>query len=92
MSDICFGVEAEGYLLVTPKENVFITDGRFIEQVNSHLTLESEIVCVDIKTLTQYDYKDYFADCENIGFEERYVTYETYKKYLQTYQVNLVET
>lgn len=92
MSDICFGVEAEGYLLVTPKENVFITDGRFIEQVNSHLTLESEIVCVDIKTLTQYDYKDYFTDCENIGFEERYVTYETYKKYLQTYQVNLVET
>lgn len=42
--------------------------------------------------MNQYDYRAYFEDCDNIGFEERYVTYETYKKYLQTFQVNLVET
>jgi len=30
--------------------------------------------------------------CTDIGFEEKYVTYEQYKKYLQRYQVNLVET
>ena len=29
--------------------------------------------------------------CENIGFEENYVTYANYLKYLQTYKVNLVE-
>ena len=63
-----------------------------MEQVNSHLTIDSEIVCVDLKTLNQYDYRAYFEDCENIGFEERYVTYENYKKYLQTFQVNLIET
>lgn len=86
------GLDAEGYLLITPKENVFITDGRFIEQVNNELTIDSEIVCVEGKTLTSYDHKSYFEECENIGFEERYVTYENYKNYLQTYQVNLVET
>lgn len=86
------GLDAEGYLIITPKENVFITDGRFIEQVNQYLTIDSEIVCVELKTLTPYDYKAYFEGCENVGFEERYVTYENYKNYLQTYQINLVET
>lgn len=86
------GLDAEGYLIITPKENVFITDGRFIEQVNHYLTIDSEIVCVELKTLTPYDYKSYFEGCENVGFEERYVTYENYKNYLQTYQINLIET
>lgn len=86
------GLDAEGYLLITPKENVFITDGRFVEQVNNHLTIDSEIVCVDVKTMAQYDYKGFFEGCENIGFEERYVTYENYKNYLQAFQINLVET
>lgn len=92
MLDIWHGLDAEGYLLITPKENVFITDSRFTEQVNRELTIESEIVCVDLKTLAQYDYKAYFEECENIGFEEGYVTFEKYKSYLQTFQVNLVET
>ena len=29
---------------------------------------------------------------ENVGFEESYLTYEKYKRYLHTYQVNLIET
>ena len=38
------GLEAEGTLLITPKENAFLTDSRYIEAVNSLLTLEQEIV------------------------------------------------
>ena len=86
------GLNSEGYLLITPKENIFITDQRFIEEVNNKLTIDSEIVCVDVKTITQYDFKSYFEGCENIGFEERYVTYQNYKNYLQTFQINLIET
>ena len=86
------GLSAEGYLLITPKENVFLTDGRYIEQVNNELTIDSEIVCVNIKSLDTIDCKSYFEDCENIGFEEGYVTYENYKRYLQAFQKNFVET
>ena len=86
------GLEAEGTLLITPKENAFLTDSRYIEAVNSLLTLEQEIVAYDIKNLNKYDYGSFFADCENVGFEEKYVTYEMYKSYLQTYQINLIET
>lgn len=86
------GLKAEGTLLITPKENAFLTDSRYMEAVNSLLTLEQEIVAYDIKNLNKYDYGSFFADCENVGFEERYVTYEMYKTFLQTYQVNLVET
>ena len=86
------GLEEEGILIIAPKENIFITDGRYIENVNKKLTLDDEIIAYDSKKVSKYDYEGFFMLCENIGFEEKYVTYENYKKYLQTYQVNLVET
>ena len=86
------GLEEEGILIVAPKENVFITDSRYIESVNNKLTIADEIVAYDAKNLSKYDYEGFFMLCNDIGFEEKYVTYEQYKKYLQTYQVNLVET
>ncbi len=86
------GLVAEGTLLIAPKENVFLTDSRYLEAVNSYLTIDQEIVTYDIKNLTIDDYITFFEECENVGFEEKYVTYELYKIYLQTYKVNLVET
>lgn len=86
------GLDEEGMLIVAPKENVFITDSRYIESVNNKLTIDDEIVAYDIRNMSKYDYEGFFMSCNDIGFEERYVTYEAYKKYLQTYQVNLVET
>ncbi len=86
------GLDAEGILIVAPKENVFITDSRYIEAVNSQLTIDDEIVAYDVRSLSKFDYEGFFMDCREIGFEEKYVTYETYKKYLQIYQVSLVET
>ena len=86
------GLEAEGTLVIAPKENVFITDSRYIEEVNNKLTISDEIIACDCKKLSKYDYEGFFMICENIGFEETYVTYADYQKYLQTYKVNLVET
>jgi Xaa-Pro aminopeptidase len=86
------GLTAEGTLLITPKGNVFITDSRYLEAVNSFLTIDQEIIAYDIKNMNKYDYDSFFVGCENVGFEESYVTYEMYKVYLRTYQVNLVET
>ena len=86
------GLSEEGILIIAPKENIFVTDGRYIESVNRNLTLDDEIVAYETKNLNKYDYEAIFMLSENVGFEENYVTYEQYKKYLQTYQVNLVET
>ena len=86
------GLNAEGVLIIAPRETVFITDSRYIEDVNSKLTISDEIVAYDSKNLSKYDYEGFFMSCENIGFEENYVTYANYLKYLQTYKVNLVET
>ena len=41
-------INAEGILLVTRKENVFITDGRYIEDVHNTLTLFDEIPNIPI--------------------------------------------
>lgn len=86
------GIEAEGYLLITRKENIYLTDGRYIEYANSVLTIDDEIIVSDIKDFSKEDYEMFFMFCENVGFEEKYVTYDEYKKMLQRYRINLVET
>lgn len=86
-------IQAEGILLATRKENIFITDGRYIEEVHNTLTLFDEIVVYDVRGLTRDDYENFFMFCENVGFEENYVTYAKYKEYMHKYKINnLVET
>lgn len=86
-------IQAEGLLLVTRKENVFLTDGRYIEDVHNTLTLFDEIVVYDVRGLSKEDYENFFLFCENVGFEENYVTYAKYKEYMRKYKINsLVET
>ena len=87
------GINAEGTLLVTRKENIFITDGRYIEDVHSTLTLFDEIIVYDIKDVSSDDYENFFMFCENVGFEEHYITYSDYKEYIRKYKINnFVET
>lgn len=86
-------IDAEGILLLTRKENVFITDGRYIEHVHSILTLFDEIIVYDTHDVSTDDYENFFMFCENVGFEENYVTYAKYKEYIRKYKTNhLVET
>ena len=82
------GLDAEGILLITPKENIFITDGRYVEAVNKTLTIDDEIIVYDMKDLSKDDYENFFLFCENVGFEEEYVTYAKYKSFLQRYKIN----
>ncbi len=86
------GIEAEGILLITLRENLFITDSRYIEEVNTILTIEDEILVADKKNISKEEYAAFFMYCENVGFEENFVTYADYKEYLQTFRVNLMET
>lgn len=86
-------IKAEGVLLLTRKENIYITDGRYIEQVHSILTLYDEIIVYDINDVSKDDYENFFMFCENVGFEENYVTYAGYKELIRKYKINnLVET
>ena len=87
------GIDAEGTLLLTRKDNIFITDGRYIEHVHSILTLYDEIIVYDIHDVSSDDYENFFMFCENVGFEEYYVTYADYKELIRKYKINnLVET
>lgn len=86
-------IDAEGELLITRRENIFLTDGRYVEAVNSALTIDSEIIVWDKRGMIREDYENYFLFCEKVGFEESYVTYEKYKQIMQLYKINeLVET
>ena len=82
------GIEAEGVLLITRKENVYITDSRYIEYVSNTVTPFDEIVVDDFKNISKDDYENFFMFCENVGFEENFVTYAMYKKYMHMYKIN----
>ena len=84
-------INAEGVLLITRRENVYITDGRYMETVNNSLTIEDEVIVYDVKELTKEDYENFFTFCENIGFEETNLTYAKYKEYMHKYKVNNFE-
>lgn len=87
------GIDAEGTLLLTRKENIYITDARYIEKVNTMLTIDDEIIVTDIMDVSKEDYENFFMFCENVGFEEHYLTYAKYKNYKQLYKINnFVET
>lgn len=81
-------IEAEGILLITRKENIFITDGRYMEYVSSIITPFDEIVVDDQKNISKDDYENFFLFCENVGFEEKYVTYSQYKEYIRKFKIN----
>lgn len=85
--------DIEGVLLITNKENIYITDARYTERINRILTIDDEINPYDFKDLDPIDYENMFMFCNNVGFEENYVTYAKYKEYKQVYKINnLLET
>ena len=68
------GIDAEGVLIIARKENFFLTDSRYLEEVKSTLTIDDEIIVIDISKISQEDYETFFIFCENVGFEENYIT------------------
>ena len=86
-------IEAEGVLLLTRKDNIYITDARYIEHVHSILTLFDEIIVYDIHDVSKDDYENFFLFCENVGFEENDISYAKYKEYIRKFKIhNFVET
>ena len=86
-------IEAEGILLLTRKDNIYITDARYIEAVHSTLTLYDEIIVYDVHDISKEDYENFFMFCENVGFEEHDISYAKYKEYIRKYKIhNFVET
>ncbi len=86
-------IEAEGILLLTRKDNIYITDARYIEAVHSTLTLYDEIIVYDVHDVSKDDYENFFMFCENVGFEENDISYAKYKEYIRKYKINnFVET
>ena len=82
------GIDAEGILLITRKENIYITDSRYIEYVSGVLTPFDNIIVDDLKNISKDEYENFFLFCENVGFEENFVTYAKYKKIMHKYKVN----
>ena len=86
-------IKAEGILILGRKENHFLTDGRYIEDVNNTLTIMDGIIVHDFRNLSKEDFENFFLFCENVGFEENYITYATYKEYMYKFKINnFVET
>lgn len=81
-------LDSEGILLITRKENVFLTYTMFMEEVKRTLTIDDDVIVADFKDISIEEAQNFFVFCENIGFEENHVTYEQYKRLKQRYRIN----
>lgn len=87
------GLTAEGTLIINNKENIFITDGRYIEEVNNMITIDDEITSIDYVDLDENDYFKFFEECNRVGLEENYITYAKYTETIRKYRIKeAVET
>lgn len=87
------GIQAEGTLIISNTDNLFITDARYIEELNSSITLEDNITILSIHTLEKEDYFRIFENCNKVGFEENYITYAEYTNIIRKYRIKeAVET
>ena len=86
------GIEDEGTLILARRENVFLTYTMFLESVKSTVTINDEIIVADFKDVSKEECENFFLFCDNVGFEEAYVTYKQYQYLKQKYKVNLAET
>ena len=84
-------IRAEGILLITRKENIFLTDGRYLEDAQNVITIDDEIMVHEFKEYSKDEYENFFMFCENVGFEENYVSYAGYKDLMQRYKVNCLQ-
>jgi len=53
------GILAEGILLITRKENIYLTDGRYVEEINNILTIDDEIIVHQFKDLLKMSMKTF---------------------------------
>lgn len=87
------GIPVEGKILIADRENIFVTDARYIEEVNRFLTINDEFVIYDSRDLSDADNQNFFQNCENVGFEENYVTFAEYENIIRKYRIkNMEET
>ena len=87
------GMKAEGMLLITDKENIFITDARYIEEVNNTITIDDEIIVMDSANVSESDYLSFFVNCTKVGIEENNITYAKYQNYIRIFRLkDAVET
>lgn len=87
------GVYAEGTLIINDKDNIFITDARYIEDVNSTITISDEINVRDHANIPENEYISFFANCPRVGIEENYISYSKYQNLVRIYRLKeAVET
>ena len=86
-------IEVEGLLLITRKENIFLTYTMYLEMVKATVTINDEVIVADFREIANDEYENFFLFCENVGFEENFVTFKEYHFLKQKYKINnLTET
>lgn len=86
-------ITLDGLLLITRKENIFLTYTMYLEMVKSTVTINDEVIVSDFRDIDKDEYENFFLFCENVGFEEDFVTYREYQYLKQKYKINnFVET
>ena len=60
-------IEVDGLLLITRKENIFLTYSMYLEMVKATVTITDEVIVADFRDIGKDEYENFFLFCENVG-------------------------
>ena len=81
-----------GSLLILPEKQIFITDGRYIEQSKNQVK-ESEIIITNENHLLTIKKSNVLKDFKNLGFEGQHITYSQYESLSKAFsKLKLIKT
>jgi Xaa-Pro aminopeptidase len=81
------GVDCKGELLLTDSNSILIIDKKYIEEVNSKITIDDQISVYENGTVSDREGYDFFEYCPRVGIEENYITYAGYTQILRKYRI-----
>lgn len=80
---------SSGWLLISPKEQLLITDFRYVNQAKNEAP-DFEIVMYKNNALARINDLLKERNIHNLGFEAKHLTYERYRKFQESLEVNLI--
>lgn len=86
------GINVEGILLLTPQQNIFLTNKRYADYASSMISIEKGVNILTLEKTNQKELEEIFWGLSRVGIEEKAISYREYLNYKDVFDIDPVKT
>lgn len=86
------GINVEGILLLTPQQNIFLTNKRYADYVSSMISIEKGVNILTLEKTSKKELEEIFWGLSRVGIEEKAISYREYLNYKDVFDIDPVKT